>query len=161
MLLCAGENCVICLTPDSFAHWSWKQHSGRGGHRHKLLQSTGKYDPHFLVQVLLFSCHVRGVSKYSPYMDIFRRAFRCFPASVQMVSEQILDGAVVPSASTMSRARLYVDCGWMLRMRMLLRKLITSEGVVIGMLDSSPQAGRNLLMHEISYVCGEDLPVVG
>ena len=95
--------------PSLFAHWSWKQQSWRGGHRHKLLQSTGKYDPHFLVQVLLFAGHVRGVSKYSPYMDIFRRVFRCFPASVQMVSEQILDGAVVPSASIMSRARLYVD----------------------------------------------------
>ena len=46
-------------------------------------------------------------------------------------------------------------------MRMLLRKLITSEGVVIGMLDSSPQGYRDLLMHEISYVFGEDLPVVG
>ena len=48
-----------------------------------------------------------------------------------------------------------MDVAWMVRMREKHREMIVDGGFLFGMLDSSPQGGRNWLMVEYSYVRGE------
>eukprot|EP00974_Lingulodinium_polyedra_P107114 10369905-Lingulodinium_polyedra.AAC.1 len=63
----------------------------------------------------------------------------------------MLQGILLPSPASLSRARFYADLAWMRTMARKHQALIEGGGLLFGMLDSSPQGGRNWLLSE--YTC--------
>ena len=99
------DDCSIALTPQSFARWSFERTYGNG-YTHKLLGVHGRYKTHYLVQVLIFTFYVRGVHKgfaSVPLAHLIKQATRTLPPSVQGFVDQLIGGAIMPSASTLPR----------------------------------------------------------
>ena len=90
---------------------------------------------------------------------IIKRATRTLPASVQGHVDYVLEGNIFPSPATICRGRFYLDVAWMLLHRDRHRSMASEGGFMGVMLDSSPQGGRDYLMHEYLYISSQDLAV--
>ena len=63
----------------------------------------------------------------------------------------------MPSGATISRARLYVDVGFMLLRQDYHDIIMASDPVLYGLVDSSPQGGRNWQLFEMHFIDGQHL----
>ena len=157
----------------SFA-WLRTQTGRRGGDQtqHALapFQQTVRgntFAPLFLIHALIFSFHLRSTKKTANMKKwghetnalnvVMARALRCFPPEVASLAQLVVQKMVLPSAATMTRARFYLDVAWMLQMSQFHSRLISEGACLYGMLDSSPQGGRNWLMTEYSGIHGGSL----
>jgi hypothetical protein len=86
------------------------------------------------------------------------QAARCLPPVWAASLTDVIQGAkCTPSASTLSRARLYVDVGFMLCMQREHAELLADRPVLFGLVDSSPQGGRNWELLEMYGIRGSSL----
>ena len=115
----------------------------------------------FLVECLVLSFNLRSSSGLGATMQ---QAVRLLPPawSASLSALVRCDGSSrsrLPSASTLSRARLYMDVGFMLFLQQRHADLLAAENppVFYGLCDSSPQGGRNWEIFEMFYINGEDL----
>ena len=150
------DRCAVSLTRNRFVQHSWTTTPGRmgGGLRDN---KRGTYAPVFLLSCMIFSFHLRSsqvTGATNPVRLILRRALRCFPADVAATAMDCLDHAVLPGPTMLSRTRLFVDVAFMLLMVLRHLEMISEDGVLMGMLDSSPQGRRNWLNIQCTYVKG-------
>ena len=82
---------------------------------------------------------------------ILRRAFSVVPRGVGQAAIEMIDKVGLPSPATLSRARFYADVSFMMAYRDRHAAMVSGGAVFFGLLDSSPQGGRNYLMSE--YTC--------
>eukprot|EP00959_Pyramimonas_sp_CCMP1952_P289937 6063895-Pyramimonas_sp.AAC.1 len=85
---------------------------------------------------------------------------RCFPAAAAQAGHQLLKSAVYPSPAVISRYRLYLDVAWMVHMQDVHCRMIQEDGILVGLMDSSPQGNRNWLLTEYSYLRGDQIDEV-
>ena len=88
---------------------------------------------------------------------ILRRALRCFAPVLRNAIDNMVANIVLPSAATMSRDKSIVDIVWMKTMADFHQCIVDDDAKLFGMMDSSPQGGRNWLMSEYSGLRGRDL----
>lgn len=88
------------------------------------------------------------------------QAFRMFPGVAQGFAEAILGDLILPSPATLSRGRLYLDVAYMFRMREVHNEVMQSGALIMGMVDSSPQGGRDWVIHECCFLHQDALQVV-
>lgn len=62
----------------------------------------------------------------------------------------------MPSPSTISRSRLFLDVAFMRHMQDVHEEMVARGGVIYGLMDSSPQ-GRDYLMHRYMYLSWDKL----
>ena len=168
------DECVRALDKERSQAWLRTQTGRRGGDQtqHALapFQQTVRgntFAPLFLIHALIFSFHLRSTDKTanmkkwghdtSALNVVMARALRCFPPEVASLAQLVVQKMVLPSAATMTRARFYLDVAWMLQMSQFHSRLISEGACLYGMLDSSPQGGRNWLMTEYSGIHGRSL----
>ncbi|CAK0827163.1 unnamed protein product, partial [Prorocentrum cordatum] len=133
------DRCAASLVPEAFAKWSWSSRPGRGGHYNRVLDRRGGFNPHFLVQCLIFSFHARGTDNSggaNTFRSTIMQALRILPIALQDAAEQIMADNLLPSAATLSRSRLYLDVVWMLVHRDKHRSLIADDAAIYSMMDS-------------------------
>ena len=111
----------------------------------------------------MFAFHLRGLHSNvandasNPFLCVVKRALKTLTPEVQKFAEQVLENAIMPSASTISRLRLSFDTAWMENMRDRHRAMgQDGQGLLLGLMDSSPQ-GRDYLMHRYRYLTREKL----
>ena len=152
------DDCERSFSAKALAKSTWERVMSRGGAKIEDADYRGRYAPMFLLRCMLFSLALRGASQSggrSTLKLIMKRALRCFPADFLSLAEDVVEKMQWPSPATLCRCRLFMDVAWMVRMREKHREMIVDGGFLFGMLDSSPQGGRNWLMVEYSYVRGE------
>lgn len=87
----------------SFASCSWQCR------QHQLLCQSGGHNPYFLMQVLVFSFHLRGFSaEANPYRKVLLQATKSLPPSVHGLVEKLVGRSIMPSLATLCRARFYL-----------------------------------------------------
>ena len=96
-----------------------------------------QYKASFLVECLIFSFALRDAGTLGPSL---RQAMRMMPNVWRATLSRLLSKSLpMPSAACMSRARLYVDVGYMLCRQAIHADLISTGPVCFGLVDSSPQ----------------------
>jgi hypothetical protein len=157
---CGGQ-----LTMEAFRGHAWEKQSARGGYWHGDFAEHGQFQPLFLTQCVFFSFSTRGASPAGgadPLKTVLMRAVKCLPAAAQGFLDHLLSNARFPSPAALTRFRLYVDVSWMTYMQDVHDKLLDfGNCVFFGASDSSPQGGRNWLMHEYICIPGDKLFEVG
>ena len=151
------DNCARALTPTSFQKYSFQ--SGCRGYFNRQMQVYGRYKSFYMIHVLIFSFYLRGLhggQSATPFIHIIQRAMATLPPEAQGVVNQMIEGAQMPSASVISRFRLYLDVTYMKYMREVHHAMIQAGGVCFGLMDSSPQ-GRDYLMHRYKYLSWDNL----
>ncbi|OLP98609.1 hypothetical protein AK812_SmicGene18941 [Symbiodinium microadriaticum] len=131
--------------------------SGRAGGRGAFNPSTGtrgRYRTMFLIQCLLFALHLKESSSVARAL---RRAFAILPDYWCKTLETCFSMESIPSAATVSRARLYLDTAFMGFMRKEFSRLIASDSVFFLLMDSSPQGFQNWMMAEVFGIEGSEL----
>ena len=136
-LLCAASS----LHKNAWNEWAIHHTRGRGGHhgfgeygqQHSHLASL-----HFLVCSL--SARIGGSKSLK---HVILQAVNCLPPQMSAVVRNMVNGAFVPSAAVICRGRLCLDAAWMLHMREVHASMISSDSILWGAQDSSPQGGRN------------------
>lgn len=115
------------------------------------------YRTGFLLECLILSFDLRSASTLSSSLQ---HAVRTLPPAWSSSLKALLHGShSMPAPATMSRARLYVDVGFMLYKQAYFSRLLGERQlpVVYGLVDSSPQGGRNWELTQIDYIAGADL----
>ena len=84
-------------------------------------------------------------------MQIAQRAINTLTPSAKDFAHQLLLNATMPSAATLSRAKLYFEVAHMEQIRLMHQIWIKQGGNISALMDSSPQ-GRDYLMHRIKYM---------
>ena len=131
--------------------------SGRAGGRGAFNPSTGtrgRYRTMFLIQCLLFALHLKESSSVARAL---RRAFAILPDYWCKTLETCFSMESIPSAATISRARLYLDTAYMGFMRKEFSRLIASDSVFFLLMGSSPQGFQNWMMSEVFGIEGSEL----
>ena len=126
-----------------------------------ICNERGQFGHQLLANCLIFAFNIRGTSTRVSLKLMLKRAFRCGPEFFQQAAERMLDNVLVPSAATLTRARFYIDTAWMLQMRQTHQRIIEGGGVMFGLLDSSPQGGRNWLLAEYTCILPHRLEAAG
>ena len=108
----------------------------------------------FLIQCLLFALHLKESSSVARAL---RRAFAILPDYWCKTLETCFSMESIPSAATISRARLYLDTAYMGFMRKEFSRLIASDSVFFLLMDSSPQGFQNWMMSEVFGIEGCEL----
>ena len=147
------DGCAREVSGENLAtyHWQRSKGNGKGGHYNKHTLSHGGYADDFLCSCLIFSFHLKGATSSAPLKLVLSRAFRCASPTLRMCADRMLCRALVPSPATLVRARFYCDVAWMCILAEKHKLLIENGGILFGLLDSSPQGGRNWLVSE--YTC--------
>jgi hypothetical protein len=113
------------------------------------------YKTGFLLECLVLSFGLRSSSSVGAAM---LQAARCLPPVWAASLSGVIQGTKsTPSASTLSRARLYVDVGFMLCMQQEHALLLAESPILFGLVDSSPQGGRNWELLEMYGIRGPDV----
>ena len=144
------------VRPEAFETSTWQAcRLGRGSRWNKTLQEYGNYGPAFLLQCLVFSFSLRG-SRGSlgpePFKEAVLQALRTLPHALRGAAEAVVTKCKYPSAATISRYRLHLDVAYMQLMQEKHRDLNERSGIYLAMMDSSPQGGRDWLLHEYSFI---------
>lgn len=137
------EHCARSARPEVMTDFAWAPSSGRGGRWNAEAGSHGGFTCLFLIQVILLSFSIRGLSSESAGIDplgiVIRRAIRTFAPVVRSYLDQVLASFRYPSAAVICRARFFLDVAWMLWCRRTHKQMVEERAVVFGMMDSSPQ----------------------
>ena len=113
------------------------------------------YKPAFLLQCLVMSFSLRSSHELP---DVIRSAINCLPEFWKNTLLAMLTEAKTPSASTLSRARLTTDAGFMLWMRKRHADLLVDEKLTLFVkVDSTPLGGNNWEVVEYQVVAGDKL----
>ena len=165
--LCASyvdwlDDCSAALLKDAAETWVYSKNLGRGGNWRESSRSHGSYAPLFLVHALIFSFSLRTTQKSigtpnNALQTILRRALHCFAPELRSAIDNMIANIALPSAATMSRHKFIFDIVWMKTMADFHRCIVDDDALLFGMMDSSPQGGRNWLMSEYSGLRGRDL----
>jgi hypothetical protein len=158
------SDCCSHLSVDCFRDYSWDKLSTRGGYWNHDYQMHGSFKSLFLLQCIFFAFSTRGVSpglRKDHLKTVLMRAIRTLPASAQGYLDHLLSSAHFPSPASLTMFRLYVDVAWMRYMQDYHDVLLQSDCWFFGASDSSPQGGRNWLMHEYTCIPGDKLADVG
>jgi len=110
----------------------------------------------FLVECLVLSFGLRS----SAVLDAtVKQAIRLLPPAWATSWSTLLNGDSTLPSATLSRARLFVDVGFMLLLQHKHAALLAAEDppVFYGLADSSPHGGRNWELFEMFYIRGSDL----
>ena len=113
------------------------------------------YQSAFLLECLVMSFALRDAGTLE---TSFKQAVRLLPPVwSSSLGNLMRDGQCMPSAATLSRARLYVDVGYMLFRQNYHEGLIHEEfpPALYGLIDSSPQGGRNWELFELDCIRGQ------
>ena len=89
--------------------------------------------------------------------ELQRRALHCFAPELRSAIDNMVANIALPSAATISRHKFIFDIVWMKTMADFHRCIVDDDALLFGMMDSSPQGGRNWLMSEYSGLRGRDL----
>ena len=149
------------VRPEAFETSTWEAirstslTKGGDGAYNKTLREFGTYAPALLLQCLVFSFSLRG-SRGSlgpePFKEAVLQALRTLPHALRGAAEAVVTKCKYPSAATISRYRLHLDVAYMQLMREKHRDLNERSGIYLAMMDSSPQGGRDWLLHEYSFI---------
>ena len=134
------------MAPKAFASHAWETSKKKaGGALHKGLGRRGQYATSFLLQTVMFAMHLRNSAALSVAL---RKAFALLPPLWSNVLQESLSMVAVPSAATISRAKLFLDVTYMLYMRTRLQDLLGEGSCFYLLCDSSPQGNQNWEMME-------------
>jgi hypothetical protein len=155
------DNLASSLVPEAFTDFACVSRKfQRGGYWNAETGVRVRYTSLYLIQVLAFSFGCRNQSGCMTSLggdSMFRRALNLLPDIAQQFLTHLHVQAVTPSRSTVCRCRLFVDVAFMRLKCERHAEFAKSDGVAFGLLDSSPQGGRNWLMIEVFYINGADL----
>jgi hypothetical protein len=84
-------------------------------------------------------------------------AVTLLPHIAQGFLEYLMVDGLYPSPALLCRGRFVMDVGFMSIMCSTFKRLIAEGGFMCGLLDSSPQGGKNWLMMECFYIFGSCL----
>ena len=115
------------------------------------------YKTGFLLECLVLSFGLRSASTLPVTV---KHAIRVLPPVWVASLTKLMQGdRTLPSAATLSRARLYVDVGYMVYLQQVHAGMLdaTEPPVLFGLVDSSPQGGRNWELFEMYGVLGSNL----
>ena len=146
------HECANALAQDSWTAWAVEHTPGRGGYS-KFGPAGQRYSSSALLHFMAFSLNIK-IGGESTFQTVLRRGIQCLPPQLQGAIMRVLEGAPMPSASTICRGRIGLDTAWMLHMRDKHNELIEIDSVLWGALDSSPQGNRNWEMAEYFTVEG-------
>ena len=111
------------------------------------------YKPCFLLQCVVLSFDLRS-SDALP--DVIKAAVNTLPEVWKQTLVSMMAGTKTPSPSTLSRARLSVDVGFMLWMRKQHAQLLQDAGITFFMkVDSTPLGGNNWEVVEYQVIKGD------
>ena len=160
-----ADDCVKAMLPETFAAWTWQGNKRRGGALQPVLQQRGGYNAEFLCQTLMFTFMVRGTGSSkpvsNPYGLVVHRVLQTMPPHVRQMAEDMIAGSTWPSPMVIVRGRLYLDVAYMLSWQARHAKLHENEeedSALFSMVDSSPQGGRDWLMHAETNIPSSKLP---
>jgi hypothetical protein len=120
---------------------------GEFGNWNHQLQKFTSYRIGFLLECLVLSFGIRSASDLQVVLG---HAVQLLPPAWRSSLAALMKAdATLPSAATMTRARLYVDVAYMLLKRKQFETLLESRPVFFGLIDSSPQGGRNWEIFEL------------
>ena len=155
---------VLSLAKDSHVDFAWLVSDfGRGGFFGVSGQKHGSYNALYLAYCLVFSfgcknqsSSVGGGVAFGPTSTL-KRAFNILPPIARNMVNHIFDSQIAPKHSTIARSRFFIDVAYMLLQADFFKAFADGGGVAFGLLDSSPQGGRNWLMTEAFLIRGQDL----
>ena len=135
------------MAPRAFVSHAWEVSSKQkpGGALNKALGRRGQYATSFLLQTVMFAMHLRNAAALSVSL---RKAFALLPPVWRNLVQESLTLISLPSAATVSRAKLFLDVTYMLYMRGHLKALLDAGSVFYLLCDSSPQRNQNWEMME-------------
>ena len=142
-------------SPDAFLEQRFKKAKGFLGTAVEPLQSHASYKPAFLLECIILSFGLRSSADIA---KVSSASLKLYPQIWHKTIVQGLEELPTPSASTLSRARLTVDVGFMLYMRLQHGKLLEAceQGAALYFkLDSTPLAGKNWEVVEYEVVAAE------
>jgi hypothetical protein len=117
------------------------------------------YKPAFLLECIMLAFHLRNTSDLAGAVS---GVMGLLPDFWTKTIVQKFEQAALPSASTLSRARLYVDAAFMLLMREKHDSLLSDPDLKLFIkIDSTPLAGNNWEVVEYEAVHGENLVRAG
>ena len=137
---------------ESFASHTW-QGASTGSYYNKQLQSFGQYRAAFLLECVMFSLNLRRAGLLKKALI---SAANCLPAFWASTLSELLSSGCLPSESTVSRARLYLDVSFMQHWREEWKRHMGQLGTKVDdpaalfmLADSSPQGHQNWFMVEV------------
>jgi hypothetical protein len=120
---------------------------GEFGNWNHRLQKFASYKAGFLLECLVLTFALRSASDLKSTLV---HAVQVLPPVWRSSLLSLMrDDASLPSAATLTRARLLVDVAFMLMQQRIFRDLLQTRPVLYGLVDSSPQGGRNWELFEI------------
>ena len=90
-----------------------------------------------------------GLNAISASMEL---ACKLLPPIAQGFLAYLKKGGLFPSPAMLCRGRFLLDVAFMALMSDVFEALCLNGAVLYGLLDSSPQGGRNYLMTEVFYI---------
>ena len=117
------------------------------------------YKPAFLLQCVVLSFNLRSSSALP---EVLKLAMGSLPAVWKLTLQKMLASAKTPSASTLSRARLSVDVGFMLWMKGRHASVLQDDSLTVFVkVDSTPLGGNNWEVVEYQMIEGDKLEKAG
>ena len=161
------DRAIAFLDHEAQRRATWLRTDHRGGYWNVHVASHGRYCPAYLWHCLKFffqsgfSCTSAGENgdnhQAQALKVLMEHAMNLLPPGYREVLIEVVKESEYPSRSTLIRARLCLDVSFMRYMADIHEADVGKGSIALGLLDSSPQGGRNWLIMEYFMLDGARL----